>query len=165
MKFKNYIVLYIFYIFTILGVLYLCKIYSNSRAVSNLLISDYTIDITDNSYEKILNNILNFSSEHNEFVIYISSYKDVDMTSFEESFIDVINRSNLKNKILFINSDSLSSFEFINNFICDMGGNISVFRKDLPIFIIVSNRRVLSVKSVSGFDESSLNDILGGIYD
>lgn len=140
----------------------MCKIYSNSTSVVELSISDYTLNITDKKYDKIYNNILNFSNEKDEFVIYISSSKNNDL-SFEKYFIDFINNKNLKNKILFIDSDSLSNFDYINKLIDDLGGNMTVSKKELPMFIIITDQKVSSIKC--NIDGISLENVLGGIYD
>ena len=162
MKVKNWIVLLVFYIITILGVLYLCKIYSNSSSVVELSISDYTLNITDKKYDKVYDNVLNFSNEKDEFVIYVSSR---DNSSFEKTFIDVINESNLKNKILFIDSDGLANFDYVNKLIDSLGGNTVISKKKLPIFIIIKDQKVSNVEFVDNFDKDSLKNILGGIYD
>jgi len=161
-KVKNWIVLLVFYIITILGVLYLCKIYSNSSSVVELSISDYTLNITDKKYDKVYDNVLNFSNEKDEFVIYVSSR---DNSSFEKTFIDVINESNLKNKILFIDSDGLANFDYVNKLIDSLGGNTVISKKKLPIFIIIKDQKVSNVEFVDNFDKDSLKNILGGIYD
>lgn len=161
MKLKKYIILLVIYILTILGVLYLCKIYSNSSSVKSALVSDYALEITDSDYDKIYNNILNFSEENDDFIIYVSSYNNSD--SFEKSFINAINEKNLKNKVLFINSNNLSSFKHVNNLINDFGGKTNVSKNDLPIFVVIKDKKVLSVKSVDLID--SLSSFLGDIYD
>ncbi len=165
MKFKNYIILLVFYVLTVLCVLYLCKIYSNSSSVRSTFVSDYALDITDSSYDKIYNNVLNFSEENEGFVIYISSYKDDDVRSFEKKFINAINEKNLKNKVLFVNSSNLSKFSYINDLIHDFGCDSIISKRDLPIFVIINDKKVLSIKSVSQFDYDSLKNLLGDIYD
>ena len=162
MKLKNWIVLLVFYVFTILGVLYLCKIYKNSSSVVELSVSDYVLNISDKKYDKIYNNVLNFSNENDEFIIYVSSGND---SYFEKMFIDIINEKNLKNKVLFIDSNGLSSFHDIQKLVDSLEGNYTVSKKGLPIFIIVRNQKVFSIKSVGNIDSESLKNVLGEIYD
>ena len=161
MKLKNWIVLFVFYVVTIFGVLYLCKIYKNSSSVVELSISDYVLNISDKKYDKIYNNVLNFSNENDGFIIYVSSGSD---SFFEKTFIDIINEKNLKNKILFIDSKSISSFHDVQRLIDSLDGE-AVSKRELPIFIIVKNQKVSSIKSVGNVDSESLKNVLGEIYD
>ena len=165
MKSRNYIVLIVFYFFTVLCVLYLCQIYSNSKSVGNFYVDYYVIVITDSYFDKMVNNVLNFASEHDQFVIYVSSHRYDGFDSFEERFISVVGKDGLRNRVLFIDSDNLSSYDYVNKLIDRLDGVVSISRRDLPIFIIVKNQKVSSIEFVGGFDEQSLETILGGIYD
>ena len=126
-----------------------------------LSISDYVLNISDKKYDKIYNNVLNFSNENDGFIIYVSSGSD---SFFEKTFIDIINEKNLKNKILFIDSKSISSFHDVQRLIDSLDGE-AVSKRELPIFIIVKNQKVSSIKSVGNVDSESLKNVLGEIYD
>lgn len=164
MKSKNYILLFVIYILTILCVLYFCKIYHNSSSLKGVSIDDYVLDVTGNSYDELYNNILNFSKENDNFIIYISSYKQ-DSSSFEDVFIDVITEKGLKNKILFINSDSLSNYDYVNKLIDSLDGIVPISKKYLPVFVSVKNQKVINIDYIRKIDEESLKNILGGVYD
>ena len=164
MKSKNYILLFVIYIFTILCVLYFCKIYRNSSSLRGASIDSYVLDVTGSSYDELYNNILNFSEENNSFVIYISSYKK-DCSSFENMLVNIIKESNLKNKILFINSDDLLSFNYVNKLIDSFSEDSDVSFGELPIFVIIKDGNVFSIVSVINFDEATLRNVLGDVYD
>ena len=68
---RNYLILCVIYIFTILGVFYFSRIYSNS---SHYYKSDVGIlDITSSKYDVLFTNVLNYASENDSFTIYVSS--------------------------------------------------------------------------------------------
>ena len=71
MKLKNYILLSVFYVFTILLVVYCCVIYKNSsKNVSDSNISYYVVDVTGKSYNELFNNINNYNTENSHYIIY-----------------------------------------------------------------------------------------------
>lgn len=166
MRLKNYILLSIFYIITILVVIYFCVIYQNSsKNVSDSDISNYVVDVSSRDYGDLYNNINNYNVENSQFIIYVASYKYTDLSSFESIFQDVINDMNLKSKILYINVDDLKSFGYINKFLNDFGYSESVKVSSLPIFIVVNNNEVIDLKSVIDLNKDDIESIVRKIYD
>lgn len=162
MKYKNYILLLAVYIITIFLVIYLCTIYKNSsKNVYDSSISDLVVDITSKNYDQLFNNIKDYGIENHHFIIYIASYKK-DIFSFEESFKKVIYDKNLKGKILYINSDKLSSFEHINLILHELGYSDKIKYSYAPLFIIVNGDKISDVKSVFDY---SVTDILAVVED
>ena len=165
MKLKNYILLSVFYIFTILLVVYLCVIYKNSSNVGNSFISNYVVDVTGKNYDILFSNVSNYNMENHQFIIYVSSYKDKSLSSVENVFEEVINDRNLKGKILYINVDNLKSFDYVNRLLSDFGYTDKVKKSSLPIFIVVNDEKIVDVKSVSDFNKEKIESIVKDIYD
>jgi hypothetical protein len=164
-KFKNYILLFVIYIFTIFLVIYLCTIYKNSsKNVYSSSISNLVVDVTSKDYDKLFSNIKDYGIENHHFIIYVASYNN-DMSSFEKVFEKVIYEKSLKGRILYINSDNLKSFEHINLVLNDLGYSGKVKYSSLPLFIVVNGDKIVDVKSVSNYTEANLLDILGDCYD
>ena len=166
MRLKNYILLSVFYIFTILLVFYCCIIYKNSsKNVSDSNISNYVVDVTGKNYDELYNNINNYNAENSQFIIYVASYRSDDVISFENLFKDVINDKNLKSKILYINVDALKDYEYVNRFLNDFGCSGRIKVSSLPVFIVVNNNEVIDFKSVGGFDKENIESIVNRVYD
>ena len=166
MKLRNYILLSVFYIFTILLVMYCCTIYNNSsKNVNDSNISNYVVDVTGKSYDDLYSNISNYNAENNHFIIYVASYKNDKTILFEDVFEGIISEENLKGKILYINVDSLKEFEYVNNLLNDFGYVERVKTSYLPIFIVINNNSVVDLKSVAGFDREDIESIVNKVYD
>ena len=166
MKLKNYILLSVFYIFTILLVIYWCVIYKNSsKNISDSNISDYVVDVTGKGYDELYNNISNYNTENNQFIIYVTSHEGNRVASFEDAFKSVISDKNLKGKILYIDIDDLKDFEYINRLLEDFGYSERISVSSLPIFIVVNNSRVADLKSVSVFSKDDIESIVNKVYD
>ena len=164
-KCKNFILLFVIYIFTVFLVIYLCTIYKNSsKNVYDSSISNLVIDITSKDYDQLLNNIKDYGIENHHFIIYVASYKN-DISYFEDIFKRVIYDKNLKGKILYINSDKLSSFEHINLILSELGYSDKIKYSSLPLFIVVNGDKISDVMSVSLYSETDILDIVGDCYD
>lgn len=166
MKLKNYILLSIFYVFTILFVIYCCVIYKNSsKNISDSDISNYVVDVTGKNYNDLYNNVSNYNTENSHFIIYVASYKNDRVVSFENIFEGVIGDKNLKGKILYINADNLKNFEYVNKVLNEFDYIGSVKVSSLPVFIVVKNNKVIDLKSVIDFDKDDIESIVNSIYD
>lgn len=134
MKFKNYILLSFIYVFTILIVLYLSRVYTNSiESISNY--PDFVNDVTSSNYDDLYNNIYNYSKENPDFIVLVSSKK----------YLENFNLENYNNEILYVSVDELFSFKNLNRLINDFDYDYSVNRKDLPIFLIFENGNLVDI--------------------
>ncbi len=166
MKSKNYILLCIIYLCTILSVIYFCLIYNNSNSsIIDSDIGNLVIDVTGKNYEELYNNIDNYTKEDHDYVIYVSSYKKRDMKTFENMLKDVISSNNLKNRILYINVDELKKYNYINNLLGDFSYENKLNKSDLPVFISFHNGKIVDVTSVYNFSYEELCSYLEDNYD
>ncbi len=160
------LVLFFIYFITILLVFYLCAIYKNSFiSVSDSNIDDVLISVTGNNYDELYNNISNYSKESHGFIIYIVSYKDKDLSSFEQALKNNIISNNLTGKVLYINVDKLKNFNFIKKLVSDFGYSENISLKDLPLFVSFYNEKIIDVISVSEMDYNSVSNYLEVYYD
>lgn len=166
MKLKNFLLLVFIYCITICFVIYLCVIYKNSsRNVNNSVIYDYVIDVTGKSYDDLYNNISNYNGEVNDYVVYVVSYRNSSISSFENMFRNVIVSNGLNGRILYINVDNLKRFDYINSLVNDFSFNKSLSISDLPIFICFHDGRIADVVSIYDYTSDSLYGFLEDVYD
>lgn len=167
MKTKNYIILFVICIFTVLFTLYFCRIYKNSLVnVFDSSINDILIDVTGSSYEALYNNINNYNKENRNYIIYVASYKSFDIFDLEKNLKDIVIDKGLKN-VLYINVDDLKSFDYLNSLLNDFGdGDFSNIKKSsLPVLLFFRNERIYNVVSILNMDYSSLSSVLEELND
>ena len=124
-KYRNYLLLLIIYISTIGFVFYCSDVYKNS--LNN--IDDYVVnDVTNSKYDILYSNVYNYSLEHSDFSIYVSSKYNAD------------------NKALFINIDRVS-VKNMNRLIKDFGYDFSV-DKNNSYFLNFSDGKIISIEVI-----------------
>ena len=124
-KYRNYLLLLIIYISTIGFVFYCSDVYKNS--LNN--IDDYVVnDVTNSKYDILYSNVYNYSLEHSDFSIYVSSKYNAD------------------NKALFINIDRVS-VDNLNKLISDFGYDFSI-SKNNSYFFNFSDGKIISIEVI-----------------
>ena len=120
MKYKNYFVLLLVYVLTIVFVFYCSKVYFNSSHDSSTGEFVFSNNVTSNDYNALYNNVYNYSLENTDFVIYVSNK---------------LSYSTLNN-MLYIDSSQFKSYKILDRLVNSFGYNYSVSKKDIPFYII-----------------------------
>lgn len=164
MKTRNYIIVFVISIITILFTFYFCEIYRNSvKNVDDSSIGEVLINVTGASYDDLYSNISNYTKENDDYVIYVASYKKSDISLLEKNLKEIVIKDGLKN-VLYINADELKKSEYLNRLLDDFGdGDVS--NGGLPLFIFFRNQKIYNVVSIVNMDEYSLKAILEGYDD
>lgn len=127
---KKNILLFVIYVFTVLIVLYLSKIYKNS--ISSINDSSVAFnDVTSYSYSVLYDNIYSYSKENPNFLIYV-----YDKNNLNESF---------QENVLYIDINGLKNFNYINTLFSDFDYDGSIKKSDLPIYIKFVDGKIVSV--------------------
>ena len=95
--FKNYIILAVVLILTIIAVIYLFmwnRVYEKNKLQTPIL-DKYLLVIN-------YNELNNYIVENKNAVIYTSVLNNVEIRNFEEKFKNIIEKNNLNNKILYL---------------------------------------------------------------
>lgn len=117
---KKYLLLFLIYVFTVLIILYFCKIYKSSNSYEP--INGYN-DVTSSNYNILYDNVYNYSLEHSSFKIYFSDKYDKDIIG-ENLFID-ITRAKSKNVQKLLN-DFGYGYKIANSSFCVMFEDSSI---------------------------------------
>lgn len=166
MRYRNYILMLIICVITFLLVIYLCALYKNSSSnFNNSDIDDVLISVTGKNYEDLYNNIVNFSNENHDFIIYVASYKNNKIYDFESVFEKVISDHSFNHGILYVNVDNLKKIDYINKLFNDFSYNYFLKISDLPVFVEFHDDKITNVISIFDYDFDSLSGFLEGIYD
>lgn len=121
---KKYLLLGVIYIFTILLVFYCSKIYSNSMMNVD---SDAYNNVTSSNYDILFNNISNFSKEHHDFVVCVST-SSLGMESDSILFVDA----------------SVLKIRDLNRLVSDFGYSYS-FDDSFPVFIVFKDDKIIDI--------------------
>lgn len=144
---KNYYILVILLITTVLLTLSLTRIYKNrDKLVSNFY--NYSNKITSAEFDEYL-------LESSDLIIYISDKYDLTNEFFEKNFEKKIDDLNLKNNLVYIDKKELDK-KFLNKLRKEYGININPDK--LPIIIVMINKKV--IKNVYVTSDSDANTII-----
>ncbi len=124
---KNYVMLAIIFLVTIIAVFAAKKVYENNQEYENK--TNQRMNIL---YEIKEDDIQSYLVENRDIIIYISKSSDESIVSFEEELKNYIARNEISREIIYLNLDQVSSNFYTNlknkYFIDYLKAN-----KDLPV--------------------------------
>ncbi|CDE39002.1 MAG: DUF6568 family protein [Candidatus Gastranaerophilaceae bacterium] len=133
---KNYILLSIVLILTIVVVIYFF-LWKNTYEKSKLqtpILDDYLLVINYNE----LNNYL---VENKDAIIYVSKLNDESIRLFENKFKNIINKNNLNNKILYLDlTEELKE----NNIVKEINKKYGKEMTEVPTIVIIKDGKISS---------------------
>ena len=133
---KNYILLSIVLILTIVVVIYFF-LWKNTYEKSKLqtpILDDYLLVINYNE----LNNYL---VENKDAIIYVTKLNDESIRLFENKFKNIINKNNLNNKILYLDlTEELKE----NNIVKEINKKYGKEMTEVPTIVIIKDGKISS---------------------
>ncbi len=133
---KNYILLSIVLILTIVVVIYFF-LWKNTYEKSKLqtpILDDYLLVINYNE----LNNYL---VQNKDAIIYVSKLNDESIRLFENKFKNIINKNNLNNKILYLDlTEELKE----NNIVKEINKKYGKEMTEVPTIVIIKDGKISS---------------------
>lgn len=151
---KNYILLSIVLILTIVVVIYFF-LWKNTYEKSKLqtpILDDYLLVINYNE----LNNYL---VENKDAIIYVSKLNNENIRLFENKFKNIINKNNLNNKILYLDlTEELNKKSIVNELNKKYGKEMT----EIPSIIIIKDGKISSSYNIkeNGYNVKSLEKYL-----
>lgn len=133
---KNYILLSIVLILTIVVVIYffLCKNTYEKSKLQTPILDDYLLVINYNE----LNNYL---VENKDAIIYVSKLNNENIRLFENKFKNIINKNNLNNKILYLDlTEELKE----NNIVKKINKKYGKEMTEVPTIVIIKDGKISS---------------------
>lgn len=147
---KNYLLVFIIYILTFLGVFYFCIVYNKSKVVfdNNISMNSVIKDISEKDYMSIYSNINNYIVENHDFVLYVGSFKS-DFDEYNNNLKMFVIDNNLDDQFIYINIDIIDN-NVVSKLIADFSDD-NIFDdytiKDVPLFIIFKNGKIHKIIS------------------
>ena len=144
---KNYYILAILLIVTVLLTLVLYNLYLNKeKLVSNFY--EYANKITPEEFDEYI-------VENSDLIIYISDKYDLTYETFEKKFEDKINDLNLKENLIYIDKNNIDN-EFLKKLKSSYNINIDI--DNTPIIIVMVDNEV--IKNISISNDSNVETII-----
>lgn len=144
---KNYYILVVLLVVTILLTLSLSYVYRNKeKLVSNFY--EYSNKIKPQEFDE-------YMIENSDFIIYISDKYDLTYEEFENKFKEKLEKLNLKSNLIYIDKNDINK-EFLNKLKKEYNINIEI--KDTPIVIVVVDNKV--IKNVSVDIDSDVDTLI-----
>lgn len=131
---KNYFILFIVIVFSLLIAFYFRKWYKayEDSYLSKSIVGNYLFEI---NYKELDNYLV----ENQSAIIYVSKVGNEKIRNFEKKFINAINQNDLKNKILYL--------------------DLSNYKGDTNDKYTINDMNITSVPNISVFKNGKLDDI------
>ena len=153
---KNYVVLCIIIVFSVISVFYIRSWYITNKEYysRNSVIKDTVREIN-------MDEISNYTLESPKFMLYVSSGEDADVKEFENGFKKLINKLEISDDILYLNTDNVNynlysslgdfaSNDKVSSLIFDSKASLYVF-SDGKIVGVLNNINSFSAKHIQSF--------------
>lgn len=157
-KWKNYVLVALLFIVTVVIVLFLKKMYEDRE--SKRIVTNDRLDVL---YEIKEDDLKSYVVENRKVILYTSNSLDVSLMEFEKSFRDYIVENELSKEIVYLNLNQISS-RFYNNLkekysIKELKqveypqnqANIYVLENGKIIDVLYKNSTPISLEDVSSF--------------
>lgn len=156
---KNYIILTVVFLATIILVLFLADKYDQriKNKTGNTIMSDFLPQVTNEEFD-------NYILENPNVIVYLASISDEKLNIFENNFKEFITHNELTNSVVQINSDELDKNIFTeylpNNMNLNIIPNILVFKNGKIASVLYNSEKNIDIADVKQFlkDNGIIND-------
>ena len=156
---KNYIILTVVFLATIILVLFLADKYDQriKNKTGNTIMSDFLSQVTNEEFD-------NYILENPNVIVYLASISDEKLNIFENNFKEFITHNELTNSVVQINSDELDKNIFTeylpNNMNLNIIPNILVFKNGKIASVLYNSEKNIDIADVKQFlkDNGIIND-------
>lgn len=139
-KKKNFLLLGIIAIVTILLVLYANLLFINNNKDAVSLTAKYLFEIKQNDFE-------DYITDNSDAIIYIARGKDVTLRNFEGKFVDLINDKELSKEIVYLNTDEINKnfFESLKQYYSESLKEENPIVSEKANLLIIKDRKIESI--------------------
>ncbi|MBQ2639942.1 MAG: hypothetical protein IJF92_04175 [Bacilli bacterium] len=136
---KNYVILGIIFLISIILVIYLCrcyKVYDESQRETPI-VRGHLSEITENEIDSYL-------VENPSTVFYMCTASDFTCRNYEKDFIKLIDEKNLSNSIIYVNLSNADIDTFVDNFNKNHKYKVKL-TKEYPALIVFDESKIISI--------------------
>ena len=147
---KNYFILALIFLVTVIGVFYAREWYNTSKAyyAQNSVMTKVVREIKSEE-------IANYTLENQKFVLYVASGKNIELKDFEDEFKNLIQDMDLVDSVLYMNLDGV-----------EPNGFYDLLRNDFSAMSRIKNQIIDdSSASLYVFTDGKITSVLNNVND
>ena len=155
--FKNYAVLCIIIVLTVISVFYIRSWYITNKEYysRNSVIKDVTREIN-------VDEISNYALESPKFMLYVSSGVDADVKDFENNFKKLIEKFELSEDILYLNIDNVNYdlYSNLKGFAYNDKISSLIFESKASLYVFSDGKIVGVLNNINDFSDKHIQSFL-----
>ncbi len=141
---KNYVILTFVMILTVFGVFYAVSWYNTAKEhyMNNSIMTDFLSEINPEEID-------NYIMDNPVSIIYLASSKNTDIKSFEKSFKKLIQEEEIKDSIIYMDTNKIIDNNFYSNlkknYFSDNVKSSNVSISSNPNVIVIEDRQIVDI--------------------
>lgn len=154
---KNYFILALIMLLTVLVVFYMRDWYNTSKEfyAQNSVMTKVVREIKDDE-------ISNYVLENQKFVLYVSSGKNSSIKDFEDDFKELIKKMDLGENILYMNLDEVDInyfYKFLTNYASSSKIKNQIVSSDASMYVFTDGKLTMLLNNVNNYSMKRLESI------
>ena len=156
---KNYFILALIFLVTVIGVFYAREWYNTSKEyyAQNSVMTKVVREIRSEE-------ISNYTLENQKFVLYVASGKNVELKDFEDELKNLIQDMDLVDSVLYMNLDGVNTGSFYdllkNNYSSNAKLKNQIVSSDSSLYLFTDGKIVNVLNNVSDYSIKRLENII-----
>lgn len=155
---KNYFILILVILLTILAVFYMRDWYNTSKEfyAQNSMMTKVVREIKNDE-------ISNYILENQKFILYVSSGRNTNIKSFEDEFKNLIQKMDLGENVLYMNLDEVDVSDFynsLNSYASSTKVKNQIASSDASMYVFTDGKLTMLLNNVNNYSMKRLESII-----
>ena len=155
---KNYFILILVILLTILAVFYMRDWYNTSKEfyAQNSVMTKVVREIKNDE-------ISNYILENQKFILYVSSGRNTNIKSFEDEFKNLIQKMDLGENVLYMNLDEVDVSDFynsLNSYASSTKVKNQIVSSDASMYVFTDGKLTMLLNNVNNYSIKRLETII-----
>ena len=155
---KNYFILILVILLTILAVFYMRDWYNTSKEfyAQNSVMTKVVREIKNDE-------ISNYILENQKFILYVSSGRNTNIKSFENEFKNLIQKMDLGENVLYMNLDEVDVSDFynsLNSYASRKKVKNQIASSDASMYVFTDGKLTMLLNNVNNYSMKRLESII-----
>lgn len=155
---KNYFILILVILLTILAVFYMRDWYNTSKEfyAQNSVMTKVVREIKNDE-------ISNYILENQKFILYVSSGRNTNIKSFEDEFKNLIQKMDLGENVLYMNLDEVDVSDFynsLNSYASSTKVKNQIVSSDASMYVFTDGKLTMLLNNVNNYSMKRLESII-----
>lgn len=155
---KNYFILILVILLTILAVFYMRDWYNTSKEfyAQNSVMTKVVREIKNDE-------ISNYILENQKFILYVSSGRNTNIKSFEDEFKNLIQKMDLGENVLYMNLDEVDVSDFynsLNSYASSTKVKNQIVSSDASMYVFTDGKLTMLLNNVNNYSMKRLESMI-----